>query len=43
MSARFEPLAARGVRFDDPAFGIRWPGPVQVISQRDRGYPDVDL
>jgi len=32
--------AARGVRFDDPAFGIRWPLEVRVISERDRAYPD---
>lgn len=40
MSAFYEPSAARGVRWDDPAFGIRWPAPPQVISSRDRGYPD---
>jgi dTDP-4-dehydrorhamnose 3,5-epimerase len=41
MSAPFAPEAARGVRFDDPAFGIEWPGEVLVINERDRGYPDV--
>jgi dTDP-4-dehydrorhamnose 3,5-epimerase len=41
MSARFEPTAARGVRWDDPAFGIDWPGEVVVINDRDRCYPDV--
>ena len=36
------PEAARGVRFDDPRFGILWPAPVGdlVISERDRSYPD---
>lgn len=34
------PEAARGVRWDDPAFGIQWPMEVQVISERDRTYPD---
>jgi dTDP-4-dehydrorhamnose 3,5-epimerase len=29
---------ARGVRWDDPAFGIRWPLPVSVLSARDREY-----
>jgi dTDP-4-dehydrorhamnose 3,5-epimerase len=33
---------ASGVRFDDPAFGIRWPRPVAVIAERDRTYPDFD-
>jgi dTDP-4-dehydrorhamnose 3,5-epimerase len=40
MSAFHEPAAARGVRFDDPAFAIAWPAPVRVVSERDRGYPD---
>jgi dTDP-4-dehydrorhamnose 3,5-epimerase len=29
-----------GVRWDDSAFGIDWPGEVNVISDRDRTYPD---
>jgi dTDP-4-dehydrorhamnose 3,5-epimerase len=40
MSARHAPDAARGVRFDDPAFGIDWPGDVAVVNERDRSYPD---
>jgi dTDP-4-dehydrorhamnose 3,5-epimerase len=40
MSQFYEPLAARGVRYDDPAFAISWPEPVVVISDRDRTYPD---
>lgn len=31
---------ARGVRWNDPAFAIEWPGEAIVISQRDREYPD---
>ncbi|UCH72689.1 MAG: dTDP-4-dehydrorhamnose 3,5-epimerase [Rhodospirillales bacterium] len=31
---------ARGVRWNDPAFGIEWPGQPAVISQRDASYPD---
>ena len=34
------PAAARGVRYNDPAFAIAWPRPVQVISDRDRDYSD---
>lgn len=34
------PDAARGVRWDDPAFGIAWPSEVVVINDRDRLYPD---
>ncbi len=32
--------AARGVRFDDPAFGIAWPGAAAVMSDKDRALPD---
>ena len=41
MSEFFAPDHARGVRHDDPAFGIRWPREVSVISPRDASYPDV--
>jgi dTDP-4-dehydrorhamnose 3,5-epimerase-like enzyme len=27
------------VRYDDPAFEIRWPLPVAVISDADNGWP----
>lgn len=40
MSEFFAPDAARGFRWDDPAFAIEWPEPVRVISDRDRTYPD---
>jgi dTDP-4-dehydrorhamnose 3,5-epimerase len=40
MSAFYEPMAACGVRWNDPIFGIDWPLPVAVISTRDREYPD---
>jgi dTDP-4-dehydrorhamnose 3,5-epimerase len=42
MGEFFVPEAARGFRFDDPRFGIRWPEAPRVISDRDRGYPDFD-
>ncbi len=40
MSNFFTPEAGRGVRWNDPAFGIEWPETVEVISERDRTYPD---
>ena len=40
MGAFFEPSAGRGARYDDPAFGIEWPVPIQVVSEKDRTYPD---
>jgi dTDP-4-dehydrorhamnose 3,5-epimerase len=39
-SAFYVPSAARGVRYDDPAFAIQWPLPVSVISKSDRQWPD---
>lgn len=40
MSEFYHPESARGFRWDDPAFRISWPGEAQVISERDRSYPD---
>ena len=40
MGQSFSAPHARGVRYDDPAFGICWPLPVSVISDKDAGYPD---
>jgi dTDP-4-dehydrorhamnose 3,5-epimerase len=42
MSQFYRPEAALGVRWDDPAFAIRWPEPVRVLSDRDRSYPDFN-
>jgi dTDP-4-dehydrorhamnose 3,5-epimerase len=42
MSEFYHPEFARGVRWDDPAFQIVWPAAVQVISERDRTYPDLE-
>jgi dTDP-4-dehydrorhamnose 3,5-epimerase len=41
MSAGYSAEHARGVRWDDPAFGIEWPdADVRTISERDRDYAD---
>ena len=42
MSEMYAPAAARGFRWNDPALSIEWPGPVTVISDRDRNYADLD-
>ncbi|HEX9485687.1 MAG TPA: dTDP-4-dehydrorhamnose 3,5-epimerase [Gemmatimonadales bacterium] len=39
-SEGYAPELARGVRYDDPAFGIAWPLPVTSISDADRSWPD---
>src|SRR5712692_3087543 len=36
----YAPELARGVRYDDPAFGIALPLPVTSISEADRSWPD---
>ncbi|MBV9773459.1 MAG: dTDP-4-dehydrorhamnose 3,5-epimerase [Gemmatimonadetes bacterium] len=41
ISVPYHPASARGVRWDDPAFAIRWPdADERILSDRDRGYPD---
>ena len=40
MSEFYTPDCARGIRWDDPSFGIVWPEKVRVISGKDRAYPD---
>lgn len=41
MSAFYHREYARGVRFDDPAFGIEWPPSGDlIITRKDRRYPD---
>lgn len=39
ISEYYHPECARGVRWDDPAFGIQWPDAPSVISIKDRQYP----
>ncbi|CUH95091.1 hypothetical protein P22_1160 [Propionispora sp. 2/2-37] len=43
MSTEYQPKAARGFRWDDPAFSICWPIPVERISQRDMSYERCTL
>lgn len=40
ISSPYQPDAARGVRWDDPAFKIAWPRAVSCIADRDRQYQD---
>jgi dTDP-4-dehydrorhamnose 3,5-epimerase len=39
ISTAYEPTASRGVRWDDPAIGVRWPLADAVLSERDRMLP----
>ena len=40
MSDTYSPEHARGVRWNDPAFGIAWPAAERIIHERDQSYPD---
>ncbi len=40
ISEFYSPDHAQGLRWDDPALGIRWPLDDPIISDRDRGFPD---
>lgn len=36
------PGYARGVRWNDPQFSVRWPAEVVIIAQKDQSYEDYD-
>lgn len=38
-SYRYAPSAATGVRHDDPALGLEWPGEVLLVSDADASWP----
>ncbi|HXG50487.1 MAG TPA: dTDP-4-dehydrorhamnose 3,5-epimerase [candidate division Zixibacteria bacterium] len=43
VSEFYNPSSEGGIRYDDPAFGIRWPEEVRVISRKDMAWPDYRL
>jgi dTDP-4-dehydrorhamnose 3,5-epimerase len=40
MDSEYFADAARGVRWNDPAFGIAWPTGPREMSEKDASYPD---
>lgn len=40
MSSAYRQQCARGIRWGDPAFGIRWPVPNPILSEKDQSYRD---
>ena len=40
MSEYYSPEHGRGVRWNDPAFGIQWPVEVSMISDKDQSFLD---
>jgi dTDP-4-dehydrorhamnose 3,5-epimerase len=43
MSEFYYPESAKGVRWNDPAFGIQWPADERTISAKDQQYSDFNL
>jgi len=41
-SAVYAPVSVRGLRYDDPTVGIRWPLAVQALSEQDERWPFLD-
>lgn len=42
MSEHYSAEHARGVRWNDPAFGIQWPAQVSAISDKDSRFTDFN-
>jgi dTDP-4-dehydrorhamnose 3,5-epimerase len=42
MSAFYVPEAKRGVRWNDPVFGIAWPVPDALVSESDQSFARFD-
>ena len=40
MSEFYVPEYAKGIRWNDAAFGIQWPDDERIIVERDQTYPD---
>jgi dTDP-4-dehydrorhamnose 3,5-epimerase len=43
VSQFYSPESERGVRYNDPVFQVKWPLPVEVISDKDLGWPHYSL
>jgi dTDP-4-dehydrorhamnose 3,5-epimerase len=42
VSGSYAPTAERGLRWNDPALGIKWPTEVTTISAKDASWPLLD-
>jgi dTDP-4-dehydrorhamnose 3,5-epimerase len=43
IGGQYDPDAARGARWNDPAFGVEWPDVPTTISERDQNYEDYTV
>ena len=42
MSEFYHPEYSKGVRWDDPAFGIKWPDDERIFAVKDLHYLDFN-
>jgi dTDP-4-dehydrorhamnose 3,5-epimerase len=42
-SVPYAPASSTGVRYDDPAFNIVWPRPIEVISAQDQNWAPFSI
>ena len=43
MSEFYHPKSARGIRWNDPAFGIEWQIPQPILSERDKSFQNFEV
>ncbi|GAA4380858.1 dTDP-4-dehydrorhamnose 3,5-epimerase [Hymenobacter koreensis] len=43
VSAKYAPGFERGIRWNDPAFGIEWPLQPTLVSEKDQRHPNFNL
>lgn len=43
VSEFYTPGSERGARYDDPAFGITWPRPIEVLSEKDASWAPFEV
>lgn len=43
ISQEYMPEYSKGIRWNDPAFNIKWPNSSITISKRDEEYPNFEL
>jgi dTDP-4-dehydrorhamnose 3,5-epimerase len=41
ISTEYQPALSRGIRWNDPRIGIRWPLARAILSDRDRALPEL--
>ena len=42
MCEFYYPEYSSGIRWNDPAFGVKWPLPLAIISEKDAAYADFE-